>query len=53
VAGDTDLTIVVVEHPSLAHLLKIAFNAVWDQGLTLEQAMRQPAQASKHATATI
>ena len=38
VAGVADLTIVVVEHPSLAQLLKIAFNAVWDQGLTFDEA---------------
>lgn len=38
VAGTNDLTIVVVEHPSLAQILKVAFNTVWDQGLTFEQA---------------
>ena len=37
VAGESDLTIVVVEHPSLAGVLKIAFNAVWEQGLTFDQ----------------
>jgi hypothetical protein len=52
VAGDTDLTIVVVEHPSLAHLLKIAFNAVWDQGLTLEEAERLAVAANAHQAAS-
>jgi sugar-specific transcriptional regulator TrmB len=37
--GDrSDLTIVVVEHPSLAIVLKRAFNAYWDSGLTFEEA---------------
>lgn len=38
VAGTPDLTIVVVEHHSLAGLLKVAFDAVWAEGLTLEEA---------------
>jgi sugar-specific transcriptional regulator TrmB len=38
VAGSSELTIMVVEHPSLAGILKIAFNTVWDQGLTFDQA---------------
>ena len=38
VAGGQDLTMVVVEHPSLARLLTIAFWSVWDEGLTFEQA---------------
>jgi sugar-specific transcriptional regulator TrmB len=33
-----DLTMMVVEHPALAHTLKLAFDAVWDAGLTFEQA---------------
>jgi sugar-specific transcriptional regulator TrmB len=37
-AGESELTIVVVEHPSLAHLLKLAFVSVWESGLTFEQA---------------
>jgi sugar-specific transcriptional regulator TrmB len=41
IAGTSDLTIVVVEHPALAGILKIAFNAVWEQGLTLEEAQAQ------------
>jgi sugar-specific transcriptional regulator TrmB len=38
VAGASDLTIVIVEHPALASTLKMAFTAVWDRGLTFEQA---------------
>ena len=38
VAGTTDLTIMVVEHPELASVLKIAFEAVWARGLTFDQA---------------
>ena len=38
VAGRSELTIVTVEHPSLAQILKIAFESVWSQGLTFEQA---------------
>jgi len=37
VAGPSELTIMVIEHPELARLLKIAFEAVWSQGLTLDQ----------------
>ena len=33
-----DLTIMVVEHPSLAKVLKIAFEAVWSEGLTFDEA---------------
>jgi sugar-specific transcriptional regulator TrmB len=38
VAGSSDLTIVVVEHQSLAKVLKTAFDAIWDSGLTFDQA---------------
>ena len=38
VAGTPDLTIMVVEHPELASVLKIAFEAVWARGLTFDQA---------------
>ncbi len=38
VASGNDLTIMVVEHPSLAMVLKVAFEATWNLGLTLEQA---------------
>ena len=41
VAGGSDLTMVVVEHPSLAATLKIAFNAEWARGLTFEEAHDQ------------
>jgi sugar-specific transcriptional regulator TrmB len=34
----TDLTIMVVEHPSLARVLKFAFEAVWERGLTFDEA---------------
>ena len=38
IAGSSELTIVVIEHPSLAKVLKIAFESMWAQGLTFEQA---------------
>jgi sugar-specific transcriptional regulator TrmB len=38
IAGSSELTMVVIEHTSLAKILKIAFEAVWEQGLTFEQA---------------
>ena len=38
VAGRAVLTMIVVEHASLARLLKIAFDAVWETGLTFDQA---------------
>ena len=38
VAGSSDLTIVVVEHPALAKVLKTAFDAIWATGLTFGQA---------------
>jgi HTH-type transcriptional regulator, sugar sensing transcriptional regulator len=38
VAGSADLTIVVVEHSSLARVLKTAFDAIWASGLTFDQA---------------
>jgi sugar-specific transcriptional regulator TrmB len=41
VAGASELTIVVVEHPSLAQVLKVAFDAVWAQGLTFDEATQQ------------
>jgi sugar-specific transcriptional regulator TrmB len=40
-ADGSDLTIVVVEHPSLAKVLKIAFDAVWSRGLTFDEAQEQ------------
>ncbi len=41
VAGSSELTIMVVEHPSLAKVLKIAFNTVWEEGLTFDQAYEE------------
>ena len=41
VAGGSDLTMVVVEHQALAATLKGAFEGVWEQGLTFEEASRQ------------
>jgi sugar-specific transcriptional regulator TrmB len=38
IAGRSALTMIVVEHPSLAQLLKIAFDAVWETGLTIDEA---------------
>jgi HTH-type transcriptional regulator, sugar sensing transcriptional regulator len=38
VGSGLDLTIMVVEHPSLASILKTAFETTWQRGLTLEQA---------------
>jgi sugar-specific transcriptional regulator TrmB len=38
VAGPSELTIMVVEHPALARTLKISFQSVWDRGLTFDQA---------------
>ncbi len=38
VAGSAELTIVVVEHQSLAKVLKTAFDAIWETGLTFEEA---------------
>lgn len=37
VGGASELTIVVVEHRALAQVLKIAFDAVWAQGLTVDE----------------
>jgi hypothetical protein len=37
VAGRSELTIVVVEHRALARILEIAFNAVWENGLTVDE----------------
>jgi sugar-specific transcriptional regulator TrmB len=41
VAGSSILTMIVVDHPSLARLLKIAFEAVWETGLTFDEAKAQ------------
>ena len=37
VAGQAELTIVVVEHRALAKVLKIAFDAVWAAGRTIDE----------------
>jgi sugar-specific transcriptional regulator TrmB len=37
VAGPAELTIVVVDHKALARILKIAFEAVWSTGLTIDE----------------
>jgi HTH-type transcriptional regulator, sugar sensing transcriptional regulator len=41
IAGRDDLTSVVIEHPDLAAVLKIAFEAVWTPALTFDQACAQ------------
>jgi HTH-type transcriptional regulator, sugar sensing transcriptional regulator len=38
VAGESELTIMVVDHRALARVLKIAFEAVWSQALPLAEA---------------
>ncbi|HEY2326891.1 MAG TPA: helix-turn-helix domain-containing protein [Gaiellaceae bacterium] len=47
VAGAAELTIVVVEHPALAKILKIAFEAVWSTGLTIDELEKQRAAGTK------
>lgn len=47
VGNRSDLTIMVVEHPSLATVLKTAFNAYWDRGLTFEEAARRVPAAAR------
>jgi len=41
VLGGSALTMVVVEHPSLAATLKIAFDAEWQRGLTFDEAHKR------------
>ena len=41
VASGSDLTIMVVEHPSLARVLKAAFDSYWERGLTIDEAERR------------
>jgi hypothetical protein len=38
VAGPSELTMMVVEHPALARTLKLSFQSIWDRSLTFEQA---------------
>lgn len=45
VAGREELTLLVIEHPALARILKVAFDAVWQRGETLEQAFASSAAA--------
>ncbi len=40
VAGKDDFTTLVIEHPYLAKVLKIAFESVWQAGMTAEEAHR-------------
>lgn len=42
VAGQSELTIVVVEHSALAKVLKVAFDAIWAQGVTIDDVERAP-----------
>jgi HTH-type transcriptional regulator, sugar sensing transcriptional regulator len=49
VAESDGSTILVVEHPALARILKIAFDAVWSDGLTFEQAQRRVAKTKPSA----
>ena len=49
VAGSSILTMIVIEHPSLARLLKIAFEAVWATGLTFEEASERFPEERKTA----
>jgi sugar-specific transcriptional regulator TrmB len=50
VGSGRDLTIMVVEHPSLAQILKTAFEATWEHGLTIDQA-EERLEAAKRRTA--
>ncbi len=36
-----DFTMMVVEHPSLATVLKVAFDAYWEQGVSFDEAARR------------
>ena len=40
VGSGNDLTIMVVEHPSLAAILKTAFEATWERGMDIDDAER-------------
>jgi len=48
IAGSAGLTMMVVEHPQLAKVLKIAFRAVWDQGLTFDEAASSQKLSHSH-----
>jgi HTH-type transcriptional regulator, sugar sensing transcriptional regulator len=49
VGSGRDLTIMVVEHPSLARILKTAFEATWSQGLSIEEAERTIARDKRRS----
>ena len=49
VGGSSILTMIVVDHPSLARLLKIAFETVWESGLTFDDATEHVARERKTA----
>jgi hypothetical protein len=40
---------IVVDHPSLARLLKVAFEAVWETGLSFDEAHDQLVKHRKSA----
>src|SRR5262249_33337990 len=49
VGSGGDLTIMVVEHPSLAQVLKTSFESTWARGLTIEQATAAPAARQRRS----
>jgi len=49
VGGSSILTMIVVDHPSLAQLLKVAFEAIWEAGLTFDEASERVAAERKTA----
>ena len=49
VGSGGDLTIMVVEHPSLAQVLKAAFESYWERGLTIDEAERRHAIRSRRS----
>jgi HTH-type transcriptional regulator, sugar sensing transcriptional regulator len=51
VAGSAGLTMMVVEHPQLAQVLRIAFMAVWESGLTFDEASERRAARREEAPA--
>ncbi len=52
VGGPSELTIIVVEHPALATLLKIAFDAMWSRGLTFDELVAARTAAPREAVRT-
>jgi hypothetical protein len=44
-ASTMELTMMVVEHPSLATVLKTAFDAYWKQGVSFDEARGERAAA--------